>query len=180
MPYVKNHLGQLPTSAETALKPGQPILIEFWASWCPLCLASLEDLAHWQQDPAFANVNLLSVASPGFLNEQPTPDFRDWYAGVKTAKPVVHIDDGGQLAQALNIQVYPSWALIDPQGQVQQVIKGALTRPQVLALIDAPQIQQKSEQLAYYQAQKGEKTAQPMHKKTIYFAGGCFWGGGLL
>ena len=48
------------------LKPQQPTLVKFWASWCPLCLSELDDTQSWRRDPAFKAVNVLSVAAPGF------------------------------------------------------------------------------------------------------------------
>nr|WP_258825336.1 hypothetical protein [Neisseria gonorrhoeae] len=41
--------------------------------------------------------------------------------------PVV-TDNGGTIAQNLNISVYPSWALIGKDGDVQRIVKGSITK----------------------------------------------------
>ena len=44
------------------LDQGKPTLIKFWASWCPLCLATLEETQAWRGDKAFAGGNLVTIA----------------------------------------------------------------------------------------------------------------------
>ncbi len=161
------------TSAADYLDAGKPTLIKYWASWCPLCLATLEETAQWHGDEAFKAVNLVSIASPGHLGEQSPADFRSWIKGLKTPTPPVLIDDGGALARASGVAVYPSWVLLDKDGGIQRVIKGNLSRDQALALIKNPAADI-STVANYYKPQA--KGAQPMTSKTIYLAGGCFWG----
>ncbi|STZ70305.1 trifunctional thioredoxin/methionine sulfoxide reductase A/B protein [Neisseria gonorrhoeae] len=47
-------------------------------------------------------------------------------------------DNGGTIAQNLNISVYPSWALIGKDGDVQRIVKGSINEAQALALIRNP------------------------------------------
>ncbi|HZJ92265.1 MAG TPA: hypothetical protein VFD09_04225, partial [Thiopseudomonas sp.] len=49
----------------------KPTLVKLWASWCPLCLSELGQTEEWVSDADFATANLLTVASPGVLGEQP-------------------------------------------------------------------------------------------------------------
>ena len=157
------------------LKPQQPTLVKFWASWCPLCLSELDDTQSWRRDPAFKAVNVLSVAAPGFLSEKPHADFVRWYGGLSYPDLPVLLDDGGTLARQLGIGVYPSWVLLDTQGQPQRIIKGSLSRTQALALLHNPQADLNQTAAAFYQPTHNTE-ATLMNSKTIYLAGGCFWG----
>ena len=93
--------------ASVFLKKNKPTLIKFWASWCPLCLSELGQTEKWTQDAKFGSANLITVASPGFLHEKKDGDFQKWYAGLNYPKLPVVTDNGGTIAQSLNISVYP-------------------------------------------------------------------------
>ncbi len=121
--------------ASVFLKKDKPTLIKFWASWCPLCLSELGQTEKWAQDAKFGSANLITVASPGFLHEKKDGDFQKWYAGLNYPKLPVVTDNGGTIAQSLNIGVYPSWALIGKDGDVQRIVKGSINEAQALALI---------------------------------------------
>ena len=147
-------------------------------------------------------MNIITVTSPGQLNEKPTAAFKAWYQAVAPDYPnlPVLMDTQGQLIKQLGIQVYPSWAILDKHGNVLKVVKGNLSPQQMQALAEnasndfaelkntevkpnsnrlnqkTPVIQQTRSQLdqpkAYYQADG--KT--PIRTQSIYLAGGCFWG----
>ena len=108
------------------LQKDKPTLIKFWASWCPLCLSELGQTEKWAQDTKFGSANLITVVSPGFLHEKKDGDFQKWYAGLNYPKLPVVTDNGGTIAQSLNISVYPSWALIGKDGDVQRIVKGSI------------------------------------------------------
>ncbi|WP_027009426.1 bifunctional peptide-methionine (S)-S-oxide reductase MsrA/peptide-methionine (R)-S-oxide reductase MsrB [Conchiformibius kuhniae] len=172
-------LAQLPQAngepAAALIKPNRPTLVKFWASWCPLCLSELAETEKWAQDKDFQAANVLTVASPAFLGEKKQPDFSEWYRGLDYPKLPVLLNEGGALAKEWGIKVYPSWVLLDGKGQVLRVVRGSLNRAQALALIANPQAELQSLQQTFYQpdTQQGNKA---MNSKTIYLAGGCFWG----
>lgn len=156
-------------------QPEKPTLIKFWASWCPLCLAELEPTAQWTQDGDLSSINIISIASPDYLGEKNQADFTRWYAALDYANLPVLLDNGGTLAESLGIGVYPSWVLIDTQGKVQRTIRGSLNKTQIKALIDNPQADISHKIQDFYRPKTSGK-ASVMNKKTIYLAGGCFWG----
>lgn len=156
-------------------QPEKPTLVKFWASWCPLCLAELAPTEQWVTDPDLSAVNIITIASPDFLGEQNHADFVAWYSALDYPNLPVLLDDGGNLASSLGLGVYPSWVLLDSQGQVLRTIKGGLNKAQVLALIDNPQADIRQIQTHFYYPNTSGK-ASVMNKKTIYLAGGCFWG----
>ena len=163
---------------QTLLKPGRPTLVKFWASWCPLCLSELQTTAEWQQSAEFsgenARSNLIAVASPGFLGEKPEAEFKEWFGKLDYPGFQVALDDGS-LAKAAGIGVYPSWVLLSADGEILRVHKGSLQREQALALLNNPDADLAAVpvQQHYTAADGSSRTA---HTKTIYLAGGCFWG----
>ena len=166
-------------SAAAHLKAGRPTLIKFWASWCPLCLSQLQETEGWAKDARFAGANLVTLASPGHLGEKKPGQFEQWYRGLDYPALPVLIDNGGGLARALGVSVYPSWAVLDANGQLARVVKGSLNEQQALALMASPDADLGKLQTAFYKpgAQSGHSNkAQAMNTRTIYLAGGCFWG----
>lgn len=151
----------------------KPTLVKFWASWCPLCLAGLEEANQWRRDPDFAGVNFVSVVSPDYFAEMSEPDLQLWYEGLDYPDLPVLKDRGGEIAQSLGLNVYPSWALLDSSGKVQRVVRGDLHKAQLLELIAKPDAKLSAKQTFYKQNKDG---AKPMNTKEIYLAGGCFWG----
>ena len=162
--------------ASTFLDGSRPTLVKFWASWCPLCLAELGDTEAWVRDKRFAGANLVTVASPGFLHEKPQPAFAEWYRGLDYPAMPVLVNEGGSLARALNISVYPSWALLGRDGSVQRIIKGRISEAQALALIDNPGVDLQGVRQASFHKPVSDKDTKTMNAQTIYLAGGCFWG----
>ncbi|EGC52059.1 peptide methionine sulfoxide reductase msrA/msrB domain protein, partial [Neisseria meningitidis OX99.30304] len=162
--------------ASVYLKKDKPTLIKFWASWCPLCLSELGQTEKWAQDAKFSSANLITVASPGFLHEKKDGDFQKWYAGLNYPKLPVVTDNGGTIAQSLNISVYPSWALIGKNGDVQRIVKGSINEAQALALIRDPNADLGSLKHSFYKPDTQKKDSKIMNTRTIYLAGGCFWG----
>ena len=157
------------------LDNNKPTLVKLWASWCPLCLAELGQTEEWLTDPDFAAANLVTVASPGVLGEQPLAAFTDWYRGLNYPELPVRIDTSGELIKRLGVQVYPSWALLDKQGQLARVMKGSLNKSQALALLVNPGADLSSSAHVFYQP-KDNQASVPVNAQSIYLAGGCFWG----
>ena len=88
LPQLTKGLGD--TGADV-IDPNKPTLVKFWASWCPLCLGTLAETEEWRTDPKFADLNVITVASPGHLNEKEDNDFSTWYAGVQAEIGRAHV-----------------------------------------------------------------------------------------
>ncbi|WP_036239286.1 bifunctional peptide-methionine (S)-S-oxide reductase MsrA/peptide-methionine (R)-S-oxide reductase MsrB [Marinospirillum insulare] len=162
-------------SSNMQFNNNRPTLVKLWASWCPLCLSELELTQSWANDPDFAQVNLTTLASPGVLGELSLEEFKQWYAGLDYPDLPLQLDPSGELVKKLGVQVYPSWAVLDAQGNLQRVVKGSINKAQALALIANPEADLKQLQTTFYQP-KQPAQALPINTQSVYLAGGCFWG----
>lgn len=162
--------------ASVHLKPGRPTLVKFWASWCPLCLSELQQTNDWVRDGQLGNVNLVSLASPGHLGEKASGAFERWYSRLEYPQLPVLLDHGGSITQALGIRVYPSWALFDADGQLLRSVRGSLDAAQLQALLTNAQAPLDAAAAASPTPSPAPQEAHTMNRKTIYLAGGCFWG----
>ncbi len=176
---LQKQIEQLADVKQTTPSPlftgSKPTLIKLWASWCPPCLSELQETQDWSSDPDFAGANLVTIVSPGILGEQKTDEFKQWYAGLNYPQLPLRLDPSGEPIKALGVKVYPSWAVLDAQGQLARVIKGSINKSQALALLDNPAADLAAHQGSFYQPQK-DQSAVPINAKTIYLAGEYFWG----
>ncbi|MDF2941314.1 MAG: thioredoxin [Herbinix sp.] len=94
---------------------GKKVYIKFWASWCPICLAGLEELNTLAgEDEDFV---ILTVVSPGYKNEMKAEAFIKWFQGVENVSNInVLLDEEGTLAQEIGLRGYPTSAFIGTDG----------------------------------------------------------------
>src|SRR5690625_2323576 len=174
-PGLKQLPELLPIQASSQEQPaaqGKPTLVKLWASWCPQCLNELESTQQLALDPELQALNLITLASPGALNEMPLDDFSQWFSGLSYPHLPVWADTQGQWVEALGIRAYPSWVLFDEAGQFQRLIPGSLNKTQILKLLDDPQADLRPTPAT--PLDKAQAATGPL--RDIYFAGGCFWG----
>lgn len=175
---------------KSVIDPNRPTIVKFWASWCPSCLATLQESDDWAKK--YPNMNVISVASPNQLGEKDEQAFHKWYNVVAKEYPnlAVLTDKNGTLINQFGIQVYPTFAILDKKGNLVYLHKGDLSAEQIQALSDnadndfaelknlqsqdhaMPNKKQAKADNVYYQTDG--KT--PINTRTIYLAGGCFWG----
>jgi peroxiredoxin len=105
--------------AEIALvaQRGRPVLVHFWASWCPVCRLEQGSINRIARDHAVITVAMQSGS-------------RDEVAAYMTAHglrfPVV-VDPSGDLAARYGVRGVPSSFIVDASGRVRAVETGYTT-----------------------------------------------------
>jgi len=97
---------------------GKPVVIEFWGTWCPVCVKSMPGLLAWAK--AHPEVELLLIHQGGTSGE--VADFAKQH-GYKTG--VFLVDDQGEASGAYRVDTVPSCFVVGPDGVLTGVHVGA-------------------------------------------------------
>lgn len=101
---------------------GEKVYVKFWASWCSICLAGLDEI-----DTLAGEMNdfkVLTIVSPNYKGEQSTQDFKQWFNSLDTKNMTVLLDVGGMYAKEFGVRAYPTAAYIGSDGVLVQVLPG--------------------------------------------------------
>lgn len=93
----------------TSLK-GEKVYIKFWASWCSICLAGLEELD--QLAASDQDFKVITIVSPDYNGEQSKDDFITWFNSLDYKNIEVLIDEKGAIAKSFGVRAYPTSAYI--------------------------------------------------------------------
>lgn len=97
---------------------GRTVYVKFWTTWCPLCLAGLEDFAALAQEFAeSSDVAVISIVTPGLNGEVSKEDFIAWAKAQNLTFPI-YFDDSGLVSREFGIRAYPTAVYLDEKGLV--------------------------------------------------------------
>lgn len=108
----------------------KPLYVKMWASWCPICLAGLEeiDALSAAQD---RNFNVITVVSPDNKGEKESADFIEWFKGLEYKNIQVLLDEKGELIDRLHVRGYPFNVFLDNELNVKKTVPGHLGEEQI-------------------------------------------------
>lgn len=110
---------------------GKKVYVKFWASWCSICLAGLEEVNSLSKEEE--DFVVLTVVSPGYKNEKEADAFKKWISGVEeAADTTVLLDEGGKVADQFGVRGYPTSAYIDSDGKLVQALPGHAANEQII------------------------------------------------
>ncbi len=108
---------------------GTPVVLNFWASWCPFCIAEMPDFERVNQDTTgrvvFLGVNLQD--DPGLATE---------LAGETGVTYRLTRDPQGVVYAAFGGIGMPTTVFIDASGAVREVITGQMSESQLRSKIE--------------------------------------------
>ena len=96
---------------------GKVTVVEFWATWCPACLASFQKITPKVADLQKAGVEFVAIS------DEPA-DLVKKHFGKKQAFPV-YVDQENQTFKSYFVSALPTLFVIDKNGVIQYVAIGA-------------------------------------------------------
>ncbi len=154
---------------------GKPVYIKFWASWCSVCLGTLAETdALAAGDEGFT---VITVVAPGVNGEKNAESFQTWYNELGYENAVVLFDAGGKAMRDFGIRAFPSSAFIGADGALLKVKIGHATNDEIRGTFAGSAAGSADSAAVMPAAARSTlPPADPQNVKTIYVAGGCFWG----
>lgn len=99
-------------------RPGKPVLVHFWATWCPICRAEQGSIAAIAHDHA----DVITVAMQSGSTEEVSRHMREQ----RIDFPVVN-DSDGIISSAWGVHAVPASFIIAPDGRIRFVEIGYTT-----------------------------------------------------
>jgi thiol-disulfide isomerase/thioredoxin len=97
---------------------GQVLLVDFWATWCPPCVAAMPGLARLDAELGPRGFRVVGVNQDGLDVDVVRAFFREKGFSVST------IMDDGQIARAWAVFSFPTSFVVDRRGQIRAVHRG--------------------------------------------------------
>lgn len=116
---------------------GRPLLINFWATWCPYCVEEMPDLQEIYRDYG-EKVSFAFVDSPDDASQESIDTDLAWLAEQGLDLPVF-FDTSMEAARAYGVSVLPTTVLIDADGRIVSSTLGRIN-PDVLRATIATQV----------------------------------------
>lgn len=101
---------------------GKPVLVNFWATTCPGCIAEMPHLVELYDELAPQGFTMIALA----MDYDPEAQVREMVRQKNLPYPVA-MDSDGSIAKAFGeVKLTPTTFLIDPQGRIVQQTLGEL------------------------------------------------------
>ena len=119
---------------------GKTVFLNFWATWCPWCVVEMPDIEalYHELGENQGDVAILGVAAPSSFDTATEEEIAAFLEEHECTYPVL-MDQAGSLFVPYNASSLPTTVLIRPDGYVLGYIAGALSKEQMLDLIQRAQ-----------------------------------------
>lgn len=101
---------------------GKKTYVKFWASWCSICLAGLEELNTLAGEEN--DFQIVTVVSPQVRGEKSKEDFIQWFDTLGYNNIKVLFDEDGKVVGDYGVRAYPTSAMIGSDGVLVKVLPG--------------------------------------------------------
>ena len=99
---------------------GKPVLVNYWASWCPPCKAEMPAMQRVYQDYAQHGFVILAVNA---TNQDDLTSAKNFAADMGITFTIL-FDPDGEVGKRYQVSALPTSFFIDPKGIIQEVIIG--------------------------------------------------------
>lgn len=109
---------------------GKKVYVKYWASWCSICLAGLEELNTLAgQDNDF---EVITIVAPDYKGEKSIQDFTDWFESQPYDNITVLMDQDGKWAKEFGIRAYPTSFYIGSDGILVKSLPGHASNDKII------------------------------------------------
>ncbi|MDR2123962.1 MAG: TlpA family protein disulfide reductase [Desulfovibrio sp.] len=118
---------------------GKRVYIRFWTTWCPLCLAGLEDfaaLAGGLSDSS--DIAVISIVTPGLNGEVSKKDFTIWAKAQNLSFPIF-FDESGAVSREFDIRAYPTAVYLGRNGALLKKTAGDEPNARIQRNLSSPE-----------------------------------------
>jgi thiol-disulfide isomerase/thioredoxin len=102
-------------------RPGRPVVLNFWATWCAPCRLEM---------PSLQNISVKyngRIAILGINQAESAPMITDFAAGMGLTYPLL-VDQDNQVNQLYDVVSLPTTLFIDGRGIVREVVIGIMSQ----------------------------------------------------
>lgn len=101
---------------------GERVYVKFWASWCSICLAGMDELNTLSTEAT--KFKVITIVSPGFNGEMEKDEFIKWFEGLGYDNIEVLLDENGTITKEYGVRAYPTSAYIGSDGVLVKILPG--------------------------------------------------------
>lgn len=110
---------------------GKKVYIKYWASWCSICLAGLDEINTLATEDK--DFEVITIVSPSFRGEKNSEDFKKWFSGLDYKNLTVLLDEDGTTSNKYEIRGYPTSVVIGSDGSLVKKLLGHNGNEQIRA-----------------------------------------------
>ena len=111
------------TTIQLADLRGRPVLVNFWASWCPPCRAEMPAMQQVYQELSSQGVTILAINA---ANQDDHAAALNFAQSLGLSFPIVY-DQTGETSSRYAIRSLPTSFFVDSQGVIRGIIVGGLS-----------------------------------------------------
>lgn len=115
---------------------GKKVYLKFWASWCSICLSTLEDTQALAKAEKNQDYVVLTVVAPNHQGEQSEEAFKEWVDKLDSNQFPILLDRDGRLLEQYQVRAYPTQVFIDKSGQVVKTQVGFMDKSSIQETLD--------------------------------------------